>query len=151
MNSAASSHNVEYFFSSMSSFAYLGHWAFQDMVERLSLNVTYRPMQLGKVFAESGGLPVKERHPARNRNRFLELQRWSAYRGLEMNFKPKFFPTNPALADCAVIAIQEDGRNPAALMGAVMRKLWVEEANIAEQEVIADCLCRSWRRCLCCS
>lgn len=132
--------DVEYFFSSISSFAYIGHAAFQDMANRLNLKVTYRPMQLGKVFAASGGLGLADRHPARSRNRLLELQRWRDARGLEMNIQPKFFPTNPALADCVVIALQEADKNPASFMTAVMRKVWVEEANIAEETVIADCL-----------
>nr|WP_321445730.1 2-hydroxychromene-2-carboxylate isomerase [uncultured Cohaesibacter sp.] len=132
--------SVDYYFSCISSFAYIGHQAFQDMAARLGLDVTYRPVQLGKVFAASGGLALGDRDPARNRYRMLELQRWSAHHGLEMNFQPKFFPTNPALADAAVIAVAQEGRNPAALMTAIMRKVWVEEANIAEREVIATCL-----------
>ena len=131
---------VEYYFSSLSSFAYLGHAAFQDMVGRLSLAVTYRPVALSKVFAASGGVAVADRHPARMRNRSLELQRWRAHRGVDMNVQPKYFPTNPTLADCTILALQEEGKNPAELMSAIMRKLWVEEANIAEGSVVADCL-----------
>ena len=131
---------IEYFFTAISSFAYLGHWAFQEMASKLDLDVSYRPYQLGKVFADSGGLALGDRHPARNRVRTLELQRWRAHRGLEMNLKPKFFPTNPALADCAIIAVIEEGRQPADLTGALMRKVWVEEQNIADAEVVAECL-----------
>ena len=140
MDTAQTGTKVDYYFSAISSFAYLGHWAFQDLAKRLSLSVTYRPVQLGKLFGGSGGLPLGERHPARNRNRMLELQRWAAHRGLEMNFQPKFFPTNPALADCAIIALQQQGHDPAELMGRVMRKIWIEDANIAERDVVADCI-----------
>lgn len=140
MSIATTTRSVEYFFSAISSFAYLGHWAFQDMAKRLELSVTYRPVQLGQVFGSSGGLAFGDRHPARNRNRMLELQRWREHRGLEMNLQPQFFPTNPALADCAIIAVQEEGRDPADLMAHIMRKVWIEEANIAERDVIADCL-----------
>ncbi|TLP43803.1 2-hydroxychromene-2-carboxylate isomerase [Cohaesibacter sp. CAU 1516] len=132
--------SVDYYFTTISSFAYIGHQAFLDMASRLQLNVTYRPIQLGKVFAASGGLALGDRNPARNRNRMLELQRWRAHHGLEMNLQPKYFPTNPALADSAVIALLEEGRDPAALMTAIMRKVWLEEANIAERDVVAACL-----------
>ena len=140
MSNTKTGASVDYYFTSISSFAYIGHWAFQDLVSKLQLDVTYRPFQLGKVFGESGGLALGDRHPARNRNRFLELQRWSTHRGLEMNLQPKFFPTNPALADAAVIVVQEEGRSPVELMGTLMRKVWVEEANIADRDVVAACL-----------
>ncbi len=140
MSNTKTGASVDYYFTSISSFAYIGHWAFQEMASRLQLDVTYRPFQLGKVFSQSGGLALGDRHPARNRNRMLELQRWSAHRGLEMNLQPKFFPTNPALADAAIIAVIEEGRSPVELIGAIMRKVWVEEANIADRDVVAACL-----------
>ncbi|WP_319530709.1 2-hydroxychromene-2-carboxylate isomerase [uncultured Cohaesibacter sp.] len=131
---------VDYYFSAMSSFAYVGNAAFHAMAKRLSLDVTYRPVKLGEVFARSGGVAVKDRDPARLRNRLLELKRWKLHHGLEMNVEPKFFPTDPTLADLSIIAVQEAGGDAAALITAIMRKLWVEEQNIAERDVIAACL-----------
>lgn len=139
-NEAENKTDVDYYFSAISSFAYLGHWAFQELVSRHKLNVTYKPVQLGKIFAASGGLAFAERDPARLRHRLLELKRWSAFRGLDMNIEPKYFPTNPAIADCAIIAVQSEGRNPAELMGSIMRQVWIYDANIAETEVIGRCL-----------
>lgn len=132
--------SVDYYFSALSSFAYLGHRAFCQMATKLDLSVAWRPMQLGKVFAGSGGLLISDRHPARNRVRMLELQRWRTHRGLEMNLTPKFFPTNPTLADCAIIMVQEEGRDPADLINAIMEKLWIKDADIAQEDVVASCL-----------
>lgn len=137
---SASKISVDYYFSAISSFAYLGHWAFRDMAARLDLDVTYKPVQLGKVFAASGGLAFADRDPARLRHRLLELMRWSDYRGLDMNIEPKHFPTNPALADCAIIAVQSQGRDPAELMGSIMRQVWVYDADIAQPDVVGRCL-----------
>jgi 2-hydroxychromene-2-carboxylate isomerase len=134
---------IDYYYSAISSFAYLGHWAFLDLIKRLSCEVTYRPVQLGNIFAGSGGLGLGDRHPARLRYRLLELQRWRAKRNLEMNLQPKFFPTNPALADCAAIALQAKGHDPSGFMGTIMRDVWVNEQNIAQEEVVAAALAAS--------
>ena len=91
---------VEYYFSAISSFAYVGNVAFHDMVKRLSLDVTYRPVKLGEVFARSGGASFKDRDPARLRNRLLELKRWKLHRGLEMNVEPKFSRPIPHWPTC---------------------------------------------------
>lgn len=131
---------IEYYFSTPSSFAYLGHVAFRDMVERLSLKVTYRPVKLAKIFLNSGSVSFADRHPARGRYRMLELQRWRVRRGLEMNLRPKFFPADGTLSDCVVIALQNEGRDPYPYLTAAMRKVWVEDGNIADPMVIGDCL-----------
>lgn len=132
--------DVDYYFSAISSFAYLGHWEFQKLVSRCNLNVTYKPVQLGKVFAASGGLAFADRDPARLRHRLLELQRWSDYRGLDMNIEPAYFPTNPTIADCAIIAVQLEGRDPTELIGSIMRQVWVYDADIADADVVGRCL-----------
>jgi 2-hydroxychromene-2-carboxylate isomerase len=131
---------VDYYFSAISSFAYLGHAAFQELAKKLNLDVTYKPVQLGRVFASSGGLMMGERHPARLRYRLIELQRWREIRGIEMNIEPRFFPTNPSLADCLIIAIQRQGTDPAPLIGAIMQQLWIHEADIAEATTLTRCL-----------
>jgi len=132
--------HIDYYFTTISSFAYLGHWAFQELVKQTGCTVSYKPVQLGKVFAASGGLGFGDRHPARLRTRKLELQRWSAKRGLDMNLDPKYFPTNPALADCAVIVLQNRGIDPAPFMGEVMRCVWVKEQDIAQSDTVAHAL-----------
>lgn len=132
--------HIDYYFSTLSSFAYLGHWAFQDMIRRLDCTIFYKPVQLGQVFAASGGLGLGDRHPARLRNRKLELMRWRDKRGLQMNLEPAFFPTNPTLADCTVIALQDLGHDPVPFMGEIMRSVWVHEQDIANAETVASVL-----------
>ena len=66
---------IEYYFSMHSPWAYIGHVPFLELVGRCSLSVSYKPISLPKVFAETGGLPVTKRHPARLRYRMVELHR----------------------------------------------------------------------------
>jgi 2-hydroxychromene-2-carboxylate isomerase len=70
---------------------------FEDVAARHQLKVNYKPVLLIEVFSETGGLPLAKRHPARQRYRMLELQRWREKRGLTFNYKPKFFRVIPGL------------------------------------------------------
>lgn len=131
---------IELFFTSISPYSYLGHKVFADMVKRLDLEVTYRPVKLMQVFEHSGGTPMPKRHPARIQNRFLELQRWRDRRNLPMNIKPKFFPVDPALADCVTIALQEQGIDPADFHAAALGAVWAEERDLSNEDTIAQIL-----------
>ncbi len=61
------SQNVDYYFSMISPWAYIGHVPFMEVVRRHALNVTYKPISLSDVFAKTGGLPFGKRHQARLR------------------------------------------------------------------------------------
>ena len=81
--------SVEYYFSLASPWAYIGHRLFMDIAGRHGLDVTHKPISLGRVFAQTGGQPLPQRHPARQRYRMVELQRWRERRGLSFNLKPR--------------------------------------------------------------
>ena len=91
--------NIDYYFSLHSPWAYIGHIPFMEIVRSHNVKVTCKPISLTNVFAETGGLPVAKRHPARLRYRILELQRWREKRGLKFNLHPKFWPLNVEIAD----------------------------------------------------
>jgi len=56
---------VDYYFSMLSPWAYIGHAPFMDIVRRRRVTVNYKPVALAQVFADTGGLPLPKRHPAR--------------------------------------------------------------------------------------
>lgn len=68
---------IDYYFSIQSPWAYIGHALFQDLAATHQLKVNYKPVLLVDVFSETGGLPLAKRHPARQRYRMMELQRWA--------------------------------------------------------------------------
>ena len=76
---------IDYYFSLVSPWAYIGHAPFMEIARRHGVEVNYKPVFLGRVFAETGGLPLAQRHPARQRYRIVELQRWRERRGLSFN------------------------------------------------------------------
>lgn len=134
------SNAIQYFFTMLSPFCYLGHGKLGEVAARHGKGVTYRPIGLGGVWESSGAVPLGQRPQSRQHYRLLELQRWRDMRNLPLNLHPKHFPTSPALADKTVIAIVEAGGNPHAYMNSVYRAAWADELDIADPHVLKTCL-----------
>jgi 2-hydroxychromene-2-carboxylate isomerase len=131
--------NVEYFFTPVSPFTYLGHERFVAIAERHGVSIDVKPVDLGPVFAASGGLPLKQRAPQRQAYRLVELGRWSKHLGLPLNLQPRHFPVPAALASKWILAAlwQQGASGALKLTGALLRAVWSEERNIAEAETLA--------------
>ncbi|AXS83788.1 MULTISPECIES: 2-hydroxychromene-2-carboxylate isomerase [Marinobacter] len=131
---------IDYYFTSISPFTYLGHQAFLETAGQAGAEVNFKPVKLAEVFANSGAKPVPERPACRQAYRLLEIERWARKRGLAVNLKPAHFPTDPGLADRCVIALQQAGHNPGEFVQRVLAACWAEEKNIADEAVIRDIL-----------
>ena len=131
---------IDYYFTLISPWAYLGHRALLDLVAKHRAELRYRPVMLAKVFENSGATSLAQRPKARKEYRFLELQRWRAKRNLPLNLQPKHFPTNPSLADRTVLALIDAGSDPGGFAEAVFRACWVEDRDIADRDVLANVL-----------
>ena len=131
--------NVEYFFTPVSPFTYLGHDRFVAIAGRHGVSIDVKPVDLGPVFAVSGGLPLKQRAPQRQAYRLVELARWSKHLGLPLNLQPRHFPVPAAIASKWILAaLSEQGAAGALkLTGALLRAVWAEERNIAESDTLA--------------
>ncbi len=68
----------------------------------------------------------------------MELKRWQAHLGVELNFEPKHFPTNDKPAALIAIAAQQAGYDIAPLSLAIMRKCWAEEKDVAEDATLVE-------------
>ena len=127
---------VHYFFTPVSPWTYLGHARFLQMAEQHGARILLRPVDLGRVFPVSGGLPLAKRAAQRQAYRLKELARWRDFRGVPLNIHPKFFPVSPD--DAARLIIAADlalGTNAGLkLAGALMRAVWAEERNIADAD-----------------
>ena len=135
-------HTVDYYLAPQSPWTYLGHQRFADMVHRTGSVVRVRPMDLGKVFPVSGGLPLGQRAPQRLAYRLTELARFRDHLGVPLNLQPTFFPVagDPA-ARLIVAADMELGADAAVkVTGAVLKACWAEERNIADAQVLEDLL-----------
>ena len=127
------SKTIDYFFATISPFAYLGHDRFVALAQQHGAQIVVKPMNLGEIFPISGGLPLSKRAPQRQAYRLAELERWAQFLGKPMHIKPRFFPVNGDLAAYWIIAAAGTGTPQAlALAGAVGRAIWEQERDVAD-------------------
>ena len=129
----------EYFFAPQSPWAYLGHARLTALAEQHGARIEVKPCDLGKVFSQSGGLPLAKRAPQRQAYRLQEMARWSEHLQMPLNLQPAFFPVSGDMAAKLIIATQLAHGNAAALQlsGSIMRALWAEQKNIADADTLA--------------
>lgn len=130
------SKSIDYYFSPVSPFAYLGGERLAKIARDVGARVNVRPIDFTKVFPATGGIPLKQRAPARLAYRLAELQRWRDYLDVPLVLEPKHFPTDANPAALMIIAAREQGRDALALSQRVLRAVWVDERNIADQETL---------------
>ena len=73
---------IDYYLSLNSPWTYLGAARFEAMVKRHGGRVAVMPVDFGRIFAQSGGLPLAKRAPQRQAYRLVELARWRDHLGL---------------------------------------------------------------------
>lgn len=139
---ATMSKTIDYFFVPQSPWTYFGHARFVRMATEASATVRIKPMDLGKIFPLTGGLPVGQRSAQRQAYRLLELRRFADHLQMPLNLHPKFFPVAGDDAARLLIAVdQQDGVDAAMrLCGAVLSAVWAQERNIADPAVLAELL-----------
>ena len=129
---------IDYYFSLPSPWAYIGHRPFHAVVAAHGLKVTYKPVFLGELFAETGGLPLGKRHPTRQRYRLLELQRWREKRGLDFHLQPTHWPFDGRLSDGLVIAAVEAGHDPEPFLRRAHAAVWEGQRNLADAATLLE-------------
>lgn len=127
---------LDYYFSLISPFTYLGHQAFLDVAAKHGAQVNFKPFNLPDVFKTSGVLPIPERPASRQSYRLIELQRIADFRGLPLTLRPKHFPTNPGPANGIAAAFAADGGDPGAFMFDVFQAIWAHDQDIADEAVL---------------
>lgn len=86
-------------------------------------------------------MPPKDRHPSRIEYRAQELVRQAKKTGLPFNLQPAHWPTNAAPSSYAIIAAIQDGSGDVGkLCHSFLRACWAEDKDIAQDDVIRDCL-----------
>ena len=133
---------IEYYFAPQSPWTYLGHQRLGDIARRHGATIEVLPVDLGKVFPISGGLPLGKRAPQRQAYRLVELRRFAEHLSTPLNQQPKYFPVGGDEAARLIVAVeQHDGADAAMrIAAAVQRAVWAEERNIADNTVLAQLL-----------
>ncbi len=133
---------IDYYFSPLSPWAYLGHARFVALAQAGGSAVRVLPADFGKVFAVSGGLPLGLRAPQRQAYRLVELRRFADHLQLPIHLQPQFFPAQGDDAARLIIAVDRaDGAQAALrLAGAVLSAVWAQQRDVADAAVLAQLL-----------
>ncbi len=127
---------IDYYFTPTSPWAYLGHERFVAIAKRHNAHIEVKPVDFGRVFPVSGGLPLAQRPKQRQAYRLMELKRWREFLGVPLNLTPKHAPVPPELAARLIIAADMKELNAMALSLAIHRAAWVEDRNISDPETL---------------
>ncbi|MBX2883525.1 MAG: 2-hydroxychromene-2-carboxylate isomerase [Granulosicoccus sp.] len=132
------SQTVDHYHFLISPWTYLAIDRFNELRDQSGITVNCKPINPMETFDKMGGTPPPKRHPSRQRFRFDELKRWSAYLGIPLNLTPAFFPADQTLAAQMVFASGgADGNLDASRFSdAVLTAVWKEERNIADESTL---------------
>ncbi len=124
---------IDYFFSPMSPWTHFGHARLRAMARTHGATVRVKPIDFGRVFPVSGGLPLKQRPMQRQLYRMSELKRWRDQLGIPIRLEPRFFPAPTDLAAKLIISAAVAGTEAQLdLAGACLRACWEEDRDIGD-------------------
>lgn len=140
--------HIDYFFSTLSPFTYLAGTRLEEIAARHGADITYKPLDIGALFARTGGTPLPERHQSRREYRLQELTRQAARAGMKINLQPRYWPTNAAPSSYAIISAQRAKADGAegdlgGLVHSILRVCWAEDRDIADEAVIRELLAQA--------
>jgi 2-hydroxychromene-2-carboxylate isomerase len=131
---------VDYYFSPMSPWSYLGHERLGNIARKHRAQIRVKPVDFTKIFPASGGVPVAKRAPQRQKYRLVELARWQKFLGVPLNIQPKYFPYDATAASLLVLAAVKELDDKMAMLisSAIFKGCWVEERNMGEPEELLN-------------
>ena len=135
--------HIDYFFATLSPYAYLAGNRLEEIAAKHGATITYKPFDLISGFGRTGGQPPKDRHPSRQEYRAMELTRQAKKLGMPFKLQPAFWPTNGAPSSYAIIAAQAEGGDVGKLCQLIMHAVWAEDRDIAQDDVVRDCLAKA--------
>ncbi|KAJ6784412.1 hypothetical protein PWT90_10458 [Aphanocladium album] len=138
---------VEYYFSVISSYSYLGNAELHRIADKHNAVIVYKPVNVDDLFSASGGVPVNQRSTQRQAYRLLEIERWSKFRDRPLNRKPKYHPADATMPHRVLLAggVAGGGGKPTSENQAVrdfvelaMRAVWAEERDISDSATVGE-------------
>lgn len=132
---------LEYYFTLISPFSYMGHRPLRALGQAFDVQIAYKPVRLAKVFEATGGPPPAKRHPSRQAWRLSELKRWSTRLESPLNLQPKFFPTDDSLANGVVALVgQKDSELAGDLAQEFHEMVWLQDLDLSDPQRVAAVL-----------
>ena len=130
--------HVDYYFTPVSPWAWLGHARFAQLVQAHGATVSVRPVDYGRIFPVSGGLPLPKRAPQRQAYRLLELRRFADHLRVPLNVQPQHFPVDAGPASRLIIATAQAQGDAAALdlAGRCGHAVWAQQRHLADASTL---------------
>lgn len=127
--------HIDYYFSLNSPWTFMGSERLAKIAEAAGATVNCVPVNLGNVFAETGGLPLPKRSAERQAYRMMELKRWRAFNNIPLVLEPKHFPHDESEGVRLVLAAKKTGGDALALSTELLRALWELDQDPADEGV----------------
>lgn len=124
---------IDYYFTSISPFTYLGHEEIRSVAGRHNATLAVKPIDLKVIWAVTGNQPLAQRPQMRQDYRIIDLKRIAERRSLPINVRPKFFPADGSFADLVTVALVAMDINPLDFMESVFTGTWVRDEDIADR------------------
>jgi 2-hydroxychromene-2-carboxylate isomerase len=136
--------DIDYYLFPLSPFSYLAGLRLEEVAAKHGASISYKPVQLMRIFAETGTPAPKDRHVSRQKYRLADIARVARMNGMPINLQPAHWPTNAVPASAAIIAAQAaGGGDVGGLVHGILRAVWAEERDIADDQVVRDVLAAS--------
>lgn len=134
------SNTIQYYFTSISPFAYLGHKKLMEIAKANEKTIEFRPFDIFGVWEVSGAAPPAERPAVRQRYRKIEIQRAAIMRDTCMNPSPEFFPTDPTQADLCICALTDLKLDANKFSQEIGRAVWERNLHVADKDTLISLL-----------
>ncbi|APZ51503.1 2-hydroxychromene-2-carboxylate isomerase [Salipiger abyssi] len=131
---------IEYYFSPVSGYAYLGHQALMALARETGAHVRFLPIIPHQVYKAAETVAPFDQSEVRRSYRIEDQARWARLRGLRMAKVPTHYPTCPRLAGRVILAAGRLGLDQDAISMACLRGVWAEGRNIADPGDLGEAL-----------
>jgi len=131
---------VAYYLALNSPWSFLGSARLGAIAKDRGATVNVCPVDTGRLFQATGGLPLGQRPKSRRTYRMRELKRWRERLGIPLVLEPAAFPFDERLAAACLLAEKAKGTDILDLATAFGHALWVDDRNPADRVVLADVL-----------
>lgn len=128
---------IDFYFACISPWSYLALDELKRIADGHGRAIAFKPTDVSRAWREAGaGQPLGNRPQVLQDYRLIELPRWAAWRGTELNSQPKHFPVPYHLSSSVIIAACQTGADVYPLTRALMRGCWVDELDISDSDTV---------------
>lgn len=129
---------IDYYVSLHSPWTFFGHQKLAEIAQKHGATIDIHPVDFGRIFSATGGVPLAKRSAQRQAYRMMELERWRTCLGIPVNLNPEFFPAMERQAALVATSAKMKGHDIFDFCGRVLKAVWIEEKDIADAAVIID-------------